>query len=1338
MPGRVRKTGKMAADDADGPVAALLRDGLDAPPAEAAAAPIMLQAPSVNTSWDASAERSALRDNLNAYLTREATAYSGKENAWRHTQGEKSQLAATQAKLLREAEELKRREELQHVAKRERDGREQERARATDEREAALGSLAATLETHFVKLGDDEAKAARRHEELKARNAEAQSKLEEVAQADLQRRQAAAWLREEMVRTELEREEREAAIAATEHVLRDELDRAAAERDAADASSTAAEGRHATATVREDACFDREEMVARRELGMDAMEAYLAAREAFAADDERARNTLARDVDARAHAIAAADTLSKQRLDALGTKAEQLAETRDELEALALNADERSRIASERERLAQQAEKRAHEEQARARALLERAEAKRNEAEQALEDALREAARKAEEALEKRKALDREAELERRRLLELAEAKRRELERQYAEDLRKASDEAEQKRKALEQDILKRLDKVDELRREELDKVESERARLHDLARHGEEQRKEMMKDCADRAKDVSAREERVRTQKPRIITQTVQHQKAPSVGAFGGYTPGASPPPSYGAQPTPAADPFAVADPYDVAEAKAEDLYTGATQAVKPRIGLGALARLGGAASRARKATAKKAKEAEEKAKKEAADAAAKEARAKQEAEDAAAREVQAQKAAAEALKAEAQAKQDALEAAKAEETAKREAAAAAAAEERAQREREEAAARLEELKRQEADAAKIKEAEDLARQAIKREKEMEALLKAAEEKEKAAQAASDEADRVAAATAEAERLAKEAAAKEAKASDEADRLMREATEASDAADKEAEEAKEKADEAEDAVEQEGAGEGALPAARNIGLSAVASLGAVQRSSQGPTSPYAGAEAYTLAYSGAPPSQILAGAPPPLPPPVRNPTGPTSTRENALEARELALEERLRYVEAMLAAKTRMEGSVSRGASNRHPWIEGRKAEPPAPGNDAGAVVAWCRSVGEALNQQQLQAHDAVKHAHHQIKATAAPATGGNAWALLPRDVRHALRDSVSVGDAVRIAVADLQAVLVRRFLRLCSAKDGHEEPDPALKDALRVVRGAASREVVRRKALCAALHDAQYKASEGVLTRIKGRAPSSSVARDLFRLRKNRFDALRLRTPAAKARFAAATAKWSSAEFRRLLRQVALQFNGDGARAFPGGGASSLEPGVFYGFEDAAQAHAPAPRVECRFDDDGDDGGHANRAALVFGNPKDLVECFEALENDGRLDIVAVSNGFLGSLKIKGLDENTKPTSAPHEVALAVDLLRQGILCDVRLRLRALERPQRHLGSLAFLADASTHEEILLPIWPDVCHYDGWTPHISARDRAPTVAKSVDFAPRDYRKPARWGQTN
>jgi hypothetical protein len=157
-----------AEDEGDGPVAALLRDGLDA---EAAAPPSVMSA--VNTSWDASAERAALRDNLNAYLTREAAAYSGKENQWKSTQGEKSELAATQAKLLREAEELRRREELALVAKRERDAREQDRKRATDEREAALGALSQTLESHFTRLGDDEAKAARRQAEIRARSDEA-------------------------------------------------------------------------------------------------------------------------------------------------------------------------------------------------------------------------------------------------------------------------------------------------------------------------------------------------------------------------------------------------------------------------------------------------------------------------------------------------------------------------------------------------------------------------------------------------------------------------------------------------------------------------------------------------------------------------------------------------------------------------------------------------------------------------------------------------------------------------------------------------------------------------------------------------------------------------------------------------------------------------------------------------------------------------------------------------------------------------------------------------------------------------------------------------------------
>ena len=74
-----------------------------------------------------------------------------------------------------------------------------------------------------------------------------------------------------------------------------------------------------------------------------------------------------------------------------------------------------------------------------------------------------------------------------------------------------------------------------------------------------------------------------------------------------------------------------------------------------------------------------------------------------------------------------------------------------------------------------------------------------------------------------------------------------------------------------EKAEEAEEAVERETEGDGVLPTARNIGLGAVEQLGGVQRSvqhrarsPQPPTSHYAGAEAYTLAYSGAPPSQTV------------------------------------------------------------------------------------------------------------------------------------------------------------------------------------------------------------------------------------------------------------------------------------------------------------------------------------------------------------------------------------------------------------------------------------------------------------------------------------------
>ena len=139
------------------------------------------------------------------------------------------------------------------------------------------------------------------------------------------------------------------------------------------------------------------------------------------------------------------------------------------------------------------------------------------------------------------------------------------------------------------------------------------------------------------------------------------------------------------------------------------------------------------------------------------------------------------------------------------------------------------------------------------------------------AQEKADAEAKEKEEADRIAAEKAEAERLLKEQAEAEAKKSEEADRLAAAAAKASDEADKEAKEAEEKAEEAEEAVEQEGDGQGVLPTARTIGLGAVEQLGGVQRSvqhrarsPQPPTSPYAGAEAYTLAYSGAPPSQTV------------------------------------------------------------------------------------------------------------------------------------------------------------------------------------------------------------------------------------------------------------------------------------------------------------------------------------------------------------------------------------------------------------------------------------------------------------------------------------------
>ena len=226
-------------------------------------------------------------------------------------------------------------------------------------------------------------------------------------------------------------------------------------------------------------------------------------------------------------------------------------------------------------------------------------------------------------------------------------------------------------------------------------------------------------------------------------------------------------------------------------------------------------------------------------------------------------------------------------------------------------------------------------------------------------------------------------------------------------------------------------------------------------------------------------------------------------------------------------------------------------------------------------------------------------------------------------------------------------------------------------------------------------------------------------------------------------------------MVHALAAAFNGDASvdeGGAPDRGASKLEAGVFYAFEDAALDNAPPPRVEVRFDDDGDDGGHANRATLVFDDPATLADFFAyafASTKSARTDtlaVVAVVNGFLPPRADDGEDDDQGhgEDAANHEVAVALDLKGQGILCDVRLRLRALEKPMRHLGSLAFLADASSHEEILLPVWPDVAHYDGFATNIAAPDPRPDprTRNSLDGAKplrmkRDYTHPPNWGHT-
>ncbi|KAJ1444953.1 hypothetical protein M885DRAFT_626637 [Pelagophyceae sp. CCMP2097] len=430
-------------------------------------------------------------------------------------------------------------------------------------------------------------------------------------------------------------------------------------------------------------------------------------------------------------------------------------------------------------------------------------------------------------------------------------------------------------------------------------------------------------------------------------------------------------------------------------------------------------------------------------------------------------------------------------------------------------------------------------------------------------------------------------------------------------------------------------------------------------------------------------------------------------------------ESQKLALrEDDLAKQEALLAE---LRSSRRAALAAQQPWVVARDAVLRAgPLDDASAAAQWARSLARRISDEQAAAHDAVRHARDTLRTLG---SGGEArWPLLPRMVRVALRAAISLGDRVRDALMDMQAVLVRAFLRDMARVENQEAAgNDALQFILSALRGVASQELARRRGVVGALRAAHYadEVSCEALRLIPQRAADSRTT--LFALRQNKFDALRLRLPAAKARFAAATARWAAPEFRRFFLDLARKFNGDSApnldRAFDG----SAAPGVLY-----AGAHA----VELRFDDDGDDGRHVPRVACVFDDAEALLRFYELLDNDRRAACVGVSNGFSSSRDAATVSRRARSNDAgdysgtfhvddefaaadagdaafnespPHEVAIALDLHHQGVLCDVRLRLRLLERPQRHLGSLQFAASTRSHEELMLPLWKDCSHCDG-----------------------------------
>ena len=435
------------------------------------------------------------------------------------------------------------------------------------------------------------------------------------------------------------------------------------------------------------------------------------------------------------------------------------------------------------------------------------------------------------------------------------------------------------------------------------------------------------------------------------------------------------------------------------------------------------------------------------------------------------------------------------------------------------------------------------------------------------------------------------------------------------------------------------------------------------------------------------------------------------------STKEAALKQREADIEARETHVDDLKAdLKTTLAQLEDREASVRSREISASDRENRGSKEDDArrqelvAAQPWLRIRTEPVDWEcpdwvrrvTARAAKAQTDAHATLQSARSVLTKhkGMALTLLPREVRAALKEGVEVGDVIREACCDLQGAVVRRFLRLCGGdllESGATcAADTVLKDTLRSLRGIAAQEVARRSALLATTFEASYY-GETTLGRIPQRPAAATTT--LFRLKHNRFEALRLRPPAAKSRFAAATAHWAAPEFRRTLFDIVASFNGipqtdrhtvaarEGSRAMTG---------VFF---------CTAGKCELRFDDDGDDGRHAPRATCVFENPTDLVAFIADLESAPGVRCLGIANGF----------DDSSDDDAPLEVAIALDLADQGVLADVRLRLRPLELIQRHLGSLSFLADVDSHEEILQPLWRDLNSVDGFLTDIHQFSAAP-----------------------